>query len=57
MSRVRISASEVKAKWFSDDATGMIHDHSTGEVVVTMSDGSEFACTFEEHAALNGGAR
>jgi hypothetical protein len=29
----------------------MIHDHQAGEVAVRMVDGTEYACTFEEHAA------
>jgi hypothetical protein len=49
--RIRLTAAELKAKWFSPDASGMIHDHQTGEVVVQMQDGAEYACTFEEHAA------
>lgn len=51
MSRVRVTAEELKAKWMSAESTGMIHDHQTGEVVVCMTDGTEFACTFAEHAA------
>jgi hypothetical protein len=54
VSRQRVSAARVKELWFSDDATGMIHDHTTGEVVIQMEDGSEFACTFAEQAALDG---
>lgn len=54
--RIRVSAVSLKAKWFSDDAIGMIHDHEFGEVVVRMSDGTEYACTFAEHAALAAGA-
>lgn len=50
--RTRLTAAEVKAKWMSDDATGLIHDHRSDEVVVTMVDGSEFACSFAEHTAL-----
>ena len=49
--RIRVTAAELKTRWFNDDAAGMIHDHSTGEVVVRMADGTEYACTFEEHAA------
>jgi hypothetical protein len=49
--RIRLSAADLKAKWMGDDATGMIHDHQTREVVVVMLDGTEYACTFEEHAA------
>ncbi|HET7690012.1 MAG TPA: hypothetical protein VFK41_06525 [Nocardioidaceae bacterium] len=51
--RVRVSAARLRELWFSDGATGMIHDHSTQEVVVTMADGVEYACTFEEKAALH----
>lgn len=54
--RIRISAAELKAKWFSDDAAGMTHDHQANEVVVRMVDGTEYACTFEEHAAELRGA-
>ena len=53
--RQHITATQLKTKWYSDDATGMTHDHQTGEVVVTMSDGSEWACTFAEHAAFIAG--
>lgn len=55
VSRIRVAAAVLKEHWFSDDATGMIHDQSTGEVVVQMADGSEYACSFEEHAAESGG--
>ena len=52
--RIRVSASDLKAKLFSREGTGMIHDHATQEVVVRMSDGTEYACSFEEHAAALG---
>lgn len=50
--RVHVSAAELKERWFSDDAAGMSHDHRAGEVVVCMNDGTEYACTFAEKAAL-----
>lgn len=53
--RTRIPAADLKAKWFSDDGFGMVHDYSTGEVVVVMADGTEYACTFAEHQALLAG--
>jgi hypothetical protein len=49
--RIHVTAAELKRLWFSDDATGMTHDHQTGHVVVQMRDGTEYACTFEEHSA------
>lgn len=56
--RIRVTAAELKAHWLSNEATGMIHDHSTNEVVVTMNDGTEYACSFcsfdEHHAAIRG---
>lgn len=51
--RIRVSAERLKELWFSDGAAGMIHDHQTEEVVVTMHDGTEFACTFAEKAAAS----
>lgn len=48
-----VTEAELKAKWFSDEAHGMIHDHQTGEKVVVMSDGTEYATPFAEL----GGAR
>lgn len=50
MTRKRVPAAELKRLWFSDEATGMVHDHRTREVVVRMQDGTEYACTFAEHA-------
>jgi hypothetical protein len=50
--RIRLTAAEVKAKWMDDDATGLIHDHQTLEVVVVMLDGTEYACPFEEHERM-----
>ena len=58
--RIHIDADALKVKWFSADSTGMIHDHSTSEVVVTMLDGSEYACSFDEHLSardIEGGER
>lgn len=49
--RIRISADELKAKWMGAHSSGMIHDHQTREVVVVMNDGTEFACSFEDHSA------
>jgi hypothetical protein len=48
--RVRLTGAEVKAMWMSEDAIGLVHDHQTEEVVVRMVDGTEYACTFAEHA-------
>jgi hypothetical protein len=53
--RILVAAAELKQLWFSDDATGMIDDYRTGHIVVQMRDGTEYACTLEEHsAALRG---
>jgi hypothetical protein len=55
--RTHVTAAELKQLWFSDDATGMIDDYQTGHIVVQMRDGTEYACTFEEHSAqLRGGS-
>jgi hypothetical protein len=53
--RIHVTAAELKRHWFSDAAVAMIHDHQTGHVVARMSDGTEYACTFAEHAAERGG--
>lgn len=50
--RHRVSADEVKRRFMSRAGTGLIHDHQTGEVVAVMDDGTEYACSFEEHSAL-----
>jgi hypothetical protein len=49
--RTHVTAAELKRHWFSDDAAGMTHDYQTGHIVVEMRDGTEYACTLEEHSA------
>jgi hypothetical protein len=49
--RKRVTEAELKRLWFSDQATGMIHDHQTGEKVVVMEDGTEYATPFADLAA------
>lgn len=51
--RIRVTVDELRDKWFSPDARGMIHDHQTQEVVVEMLDGTAFACTFAEKVAAD----
>jgi len=46
--RVMVSEAELKRLWFSDDATGMIHDHQQGHKVVVMADGTEYATPFAD---------
>lgn len=41
--RVMVTEAELKRHWFSDQATGMIHDHQQGHKVVVMADGTEYA--------------
>jgi hypothetical protein len=52
--RKRVTEPELKRLWFSDQATGMIHDHQTGEKVVVMEDGTEYATPFADLAAPAG---
>ena len=49
--RIRITAAELEKKWMSPESRGMVHDHSTQEVVVEMLDGTAYACTFAEKKA------
>ena len=46
--RIRVSEDELKRLWFSDESTGMIHDHSTQTKVVVMQDGTEYETPFAE---------
>jgi hypothetical protein len=48
MNRIRVTEAELKAHWFSPDATGMIHDHQTETKVVVMADGTEYETPFAE---------
>jgi small-conductance mechanosensitive channel len=46
--RIRVTEAELRDRWFSDAAAGMIHDHQTREKVVRMDDGTEYATPFSE---------
>lgn len=50
MDRIRVTETVLKEHWFSPEAEGMIHDHQTGEKVVRMVDGTEYATPFAELA-------
>lgn len=45
-----VTEAELKAHWFSAEATGMIHDHQQGHKVVVMADGTEYATPFADLA-------
>jgi hypothetical protein len=50
--RVMVTEEELKRLWFSDESTGMIHDHQQGHKVVVMADGTEYATPFDELEGL-----
>ena len=51
--RIMVTEAELKRRWFSDEATGMIHDHQTGHKVVRMADGTEYATAFVDLVAAS----
>lgn len=48
VARTRVTAAELKALWFRDDADTLIHDHQTNEKVVRLTDGREYACPLDD---------
>lgn len=46
--RIRVTEAELRDHWFSDAATGMVHDYSTQTKVVRMEDGTEYETPFDE---------
>jgi len=46
--RIMVDEAELKRLWFSDQATGMIHDHQRGHKVVVMEGGQEYATPFAD---------
>ena len=52
--RITVTEAELKRLWFSDEATGIVHDHQTGEKVVVMADGTEYAAPFTDLASERG---
>lgn len=50
--RIKVTEDELKRHWFSDKATGMVHDYQTDEKVVVMEDGTEYATPFDELVGL-----
>ena len=46
--RVMVTEEELRELWFSNESTGMIHDHQHGHKVVVMADGTEYATPFTE---------
>lgn len=46
--RIRVTEARLKELWFSDEASGLIHDHQTQTKVVRMQDGTEYETPFAE---------